>query len=244
MGLKKVGVDGKAIVETSVAPEVEAGSSVVKVKKSEQMYTNVDVDELKETKDIELVRGYPEGYKRRLARLDWFKRIGYGILEGLKWRAREYPRFFGALIRYGRESAKAFWEAVWLGEMFPLNIPLHDFEKGEGRAFGRHVAAARLAAFLFVSFLMSFWLVGRSERKGVVVAPLVGSALIGAYVFYVDREALGMGIAGVAVLVLLPVSVFWGLGMWKTKRDFPGFRALLFGKLDETVERKKRDHVD
>jgi hypothetical protein len=258
-----------AVQVDAVVPKVERELPVVDGEK-----------QVEKAEQLTLVQGYPESYKRRLARLDQIKRIWYGFVEGVSWRAREYPRFFASLWRYVAEMAGAFWRGCWWGDIFPFNIELHDFERGEGRAFGRHVAFARFAAFLFVSWVMSIWLVWKFARKGgafsfVLKAVLIVATLI-LYPMWLDSlgfwgdvekskaaaviikagEESGVfaavsswfvewfAWAPIVVIGSLPFLFVYALGMWKTKRDFPGFRVLLFGKLDGAVERKKRGVID
>jgi hypothetical protein len=266
---------GMQVGSEEVAATVQMDAVVLEV---EQELPNVDEEErVEKAERLTLVQGYPESYKRRLARLDQVKRIWYGFVEGVSWRAREYPRFFASLWFYVVEMAGAFWRGCWWGDIFPFNIELHDFERGEGRAFGRHVAFGRFVAFLFVSWVMSIWLVWKFARRGggvfsFVLKAVLIVALVILYPMWLDSlgfwgdveesktaavivkagEDSGVftAVSGwfvewfswvpIVIIGLFPLLFVYALGMWKTKRDFPGFRALLFGKLDETVERKKK----
>lgn len=175
------------------------------------------------------------------------------IWEAIRIRLELYPEVVEDIVepffRFVWDTGKAFWVAVWNGQVFPFVVRVSDFT-GK-RTIDKPVLIGRTIAFILVASVQTlkivlgqwrlwflgavvgmFWLFSKVCNEGLVCWIYSG-------LFESVSDLLGTVLAVVFGLAFVAGS---GLGVWRTCRAYSGLKPIVISWLDRRsgVIRKKK----
>jgi uncharacterized membrane protein len=154
------------------------------------------------------------------------------IREGAKWRIEVIGEWIGQgtrfIVKRLRGTVRAFWGAVWQGQLFPLRMQIVDFETGKDELVNARFIG-RLSGLVVVSAINSMVLLMFHHTKFIAMTVLMG--LVGLFSEY----------AWIAfqLLVVFGVTIYLPLGFWKA-RSYRGLKHLIVEELNRLTDTTKK----